>query len=100
MRIRPKKMKIFGCIKKSISWVVVLCFTVSSLPAYAKNTRAPEHQSPVTVPHELGIIDKTFVGTSQSPVIYIQDAHSSLEAQENIAKLIGYLIEKQGIKNV
>ena len=33
-------------------------------------------------------------------VIYIQDAHDSLEAQENIAKLIHTLVAKYGVKTV
>ncbi|MCB9799519.1 MAG: metallophosphoesterase [Candidatus Omnitrophica bacterium] len=33
-------------------------------------------------------------------VIYIQDAHDSLEAQENIAKIIHYLVEHEKVKTV
>ena len=32
--------------------------------------------------------------------LYIQDVHDSLEAQENIAKLINYLVEQYGVKTV
>jgi len=33
-------------------------------------------------------------------VVYIQDAHDSLEAQENIAKIIQHLVVTQGVKTV
>ena len=54
----------------------------------------------VTIPSELGTIEESFSGTSGKTIVYIQDAHDSLEAQENIAKIISYLVEKEGIQTV
>ena len=44
--------------------------------------------SKMLVPPELGFIDESYNGKSGKTILYIQDAHDSLEAQENIAKII------------
>ncbi|MFA5391156.1 MAG: hypothetical protein WC331_07015 [Candidatus Omnitrophota bacterium] len=49
---------------------------------------------------EFGAIDESHIGALDKTVIYIQDAHDSLEAQENIAGLITHLTTKQGVKTV
>ncbi len=37
---------------------------------------------------------------SEKTIVFIQDAHDSLEAQENMAKIIGLLVKEKGIKTV
>jgi|GEM_PF-5330371 len=54
----------------------------------------------IAVPPELGTLDEVFSGTSGKMVVYIQDAHDSLEAQENIAKIIKHLVANCGVKTV
>ena len=49
---------------------------------------------------EFGTVEESYQGKSDKTVIYIQDAHESLEAQENIAKLITALVAQEGIKTV
>ncbi len=44
--------------------------------------------------------DKSFRGAADRTVIFIQDAHTSLEAQENISKLIGSLVDRFGVSQV
>jgi len=58
-----------------------------------------EHKH-ISIPSELGSIETFYQGNSEYPVYYIQDAHGSLEAQENISKLINYLVENHGVKTV
>ena len=82
------------------------------------------HDREIRIPPELGSIDEVYrvprdshLGTRQtrnqneplvpSPesrhdrmVVYIQDAHDSLEAQENIAKIINHLVANDGVKTV
>jgi Ser/Thr protein kinase RdoA (MazF antagonist)/SAM-dependent methyltransferase len=53
-------------------------------------TRATENQNEDAVPSP----------ESRKTIIFIQDAHDSLEAQENIAKLIGKFVKEKGIKTV
>jgi len=49
----------------------------------------------------LGSIDEVFAGRSSSqPLYFIQDAHTSLEAQENIAKIIEQLVREKNIRTV
>jgi nucleoside-diphosphate-sugar epimerase/transketolase/MoaA/NifB/PqqE/SkfB family radical SAM enzyme/LmbE family N-acetylglucosaminyl deacetylase/glycosyltransferase involved in cell wall biosynthesis/8-oxo-dGTP pyrophosphatase MutT (NUDIX family) len=54
----------------------------------------------ITVPPELGKIEESFQGNTKKTILFIQDAHDSLEAQENIARLINQFVKKNGIKTV
>ncbi len=68
---------------------------VTHSPSRSKNTTAN-----VLIPSEVGTVEESFESKSGKTVIYIQDAHVSLEAQENIAKAITHLIKDNGIKTV
>lgn len=54
----------------------------------------------ISIPGAIGEIEEGFQGTSGKTLIYIQDAHDSLEAQENIARAIDYFVEHDGVKTV
>ena len=55
----------------------------------------------LNIPDETGTVEEVFEGNSNnSPVIYIQDAHNSFEAQENIAKIVQQLVKEKGIQKV
>jgi len=76
---------------------VFLCLSFL-FPASASALEPPVRK--VTVPETLGTVDETFTGSTGKTVIYIQDAHDSLEAQQNIARLIGVLTAEAGVKKV
>jgi len=67
---------------------------------------APAKPATISIPAELGAIEGTFIpslttqDTRPKTVIYIQDAHDSLEAQRNIAKIIQHLVKQYGVKTV
>ncbi len=69
-----------------------------SVPNKAE-ARLPGGQA-ISIPTELGSVEESFSGTSGKTIIYIQDAHDSLEAQENSAKIIGHLVKTYGVKTV
>ncbi len=48
---------------------------------------------------QLGSIEESFEGTNGKKIIFIQDAHDSLEAQENITRLVTRFV-KQGVQTV
>jgi ADP-ribose pyrophosphatase YjhB (NUDIX family) len=54
----------------------------------------------ISIPETFGKIEDSISGTSGKTVIFIQDAHDSLQAQENIAKIIGYAVEHYGVRSV
>ncbi|MBN1687645.1 MAG: glycosyltransferase family 4 protein, partial [Candidatus Omnitrophica bacterium] len=54
----------------------------------------------MSIPDKLGTIEEFHQGTNGKTIIYIQDAHDSLEAQENIAKIINHLVEHNGVRTV
>jgi len=102
-------VNIFNEIKKWISGIVVITFTTVSLfdfsPAIASAGAAEKEmvtgKPSLSIPSDLGSIERISKGNSQEPeVYYIQDAHDSLEAQENIAKLIQQLVKEKGIRKV
>ena len=100
---------------RPIALMVLVCFTVStclsSAPAFGASVEhsgvgsansAPSgdaHAQNISIPAELGTIEQTFTADAQKwnagpHVIYIQDAHASLEAQENIARLISPIFSR------
>ncbi|MSR77945.1 MAG: FAD-dependent oxidoreductase, partial [Candidatus Omnitrophica bacterium] len=54
----------------------------------------------IKLPESLGIVEEFHQGSSDKTMIYIQDAHDSLEAQENIARIINLLVGEYGVKTV
>jgi hypothetical protein len=109
---RSHRLGKFNLWQKSIAVFLSICFIFSESVSFAdavtnvilseaKNLRDP---SPfglrMTIPSELGSIEEFHQGTSDKTILYIQDAHDSLEAQENIAKIIDYLVEHYGVQTV
>jgi hypothetical protein len=64
------------------------------------NSLTSSQMTEIALSPELGTIDEFHQGTNGKTIIYIQDAHDSLEAQEHIAKMITYLVEKNEVKTV
>jgi glycosyltransferase involved in cell wall biosynthesis len=62
----------------------------------SSNSEASEFK----IPGEFGTIEESYVGTNGQTMIYIQDAHDSLDAQENIANLIDYFVKHKKVKTV
>ena len=81
--------------KKLIS--ILLCLT---LPLQAPVMAKDVVRGAVPIPSQYGTIDEVFQAPSSRHIIYIQDAHDSLEAQENIAAIIDYLVEHHGVRTV
>ncbi|MDP3920694.1 MAG: alpha-amylase family glycosyl hydrolase [Candidatus Omnitrophota bacterium] len=61
---------------------------------------ALNNNDPLSVPESLGSVQESYTGNSDKTVFVIQDAHDSLEAQENIAALIHHLVEHRDVKTV
>ncbi|MSR78484.1 MAG: hypothetical protein EXS63_09745, partial [Candidatus Omnitrophica bacterium] len=67
-------------------------------------SEAKQSQS-ISIPPDLGTIDEVFSSRNtndeiRKTIIYIQDAHDSLEAQENIARIIQRCVKNYGVKTV
>ncbi len=62
--------------------------------------RISGYSESISLPSSLGKIEESFQGSSDKTLVYIQDAHDSLEAQENIAKLIHHFVKHYGVKTV
>ena len=52
------------------------------------------------VPSELGRVEESHAGTNGKTIVYIQDAHASIEAQERIAEIIVHLVSERGVHTV
>ena len=110
----------FVCTDTLFSLSSSLAETPSSTFQGGQNTRdlsASAQDWKTLVPPELGKIDEVyFPTTDRGPqtidkkekavnhglrtVVYIQDAHDSMEAQENIAKIIDHLVANEGVRTV
>ena len=101
--------------KKIIGLIVAILFALETCVQYfpdvafaqipesaVKDTQIsqPEKPSDFNLPKEFGIIKAYHQGSSPKTLIYIEDAHESLEAQENIVKIIRHLLEKFEIHTV
>ncbi|MDP3920381.1 MAG: hypothetical protein Q8R76_06210, partial [Candidatus Omnitrophota bacterium] len=52
------------------------------------------------LPNALGKVDESQKTGEGKTILYIQDAHDSLEAQRNIAKMIRFMVAEHGVKTV
>ncbi len=107
-------------ILKITSSIVVLALIVSGITPYIPNVQA---ETPtISIPIEFGEVNEIYFPkkpdtsrllpdssgnwqldsgiSGDKLIIYIQDAHDSLEAQENTAKLINHLVGQNGVKTV
>jgi len=71
----------------------------------AAHKNLSKHQSSniekkLSVPAKLGSVDQVIRGTSEKTLIYIKDAHDSMEVQENIAKLIHHYVSQNEVNTV
>jgi len=57
-------------------------------------------QSEFKTSEEYASVEESFGGKTEHPIYFIQDAHTSLEAQENIAKIVEQLVENEGVQTV
>lgn len=97
------------CGKKLTAIFLCICLNLSDSLFYTlPSLRASEGGAAISIPPELGTLEESSSAprstNHETPaaktILYIQDAHDSLEAQENIAKIINHLVEHQGVKTV
>lgn len=67
--------------------------------SYAAPFAPQADPSAISIPEQLGKIEEA-VANQPKTILYIQDAHDSLEAQENIAKIINFAVEHYGVRTV
>jgi len=84
----------------SISFSLFNFFEYSSTKAYAQVPYQEVTKETLKLPAELGTVEESHKGSLNKTILYIQDAHDSLEAQEHIAKLIHQFVKERGVKTV
>lgn len=91
----------YNVFMRRITPVFFLALAVAaSVPALRAQSPETSSVDAFVVPESLGKIEERFVGTSSRWVIYIQDVHAHLTAQENIAAIIDHLNYVYGINKV
>ncbi len=97
----------YRMFKRCMALVLIVALTVTSLPAYAGSAReitSPlnprSNKANLNIPAEFGTVSERYRSGHGKTIIYLEDAHDSLEAQENIAKLIDLLVNKLDVKTV
>lgn len=118
------KAKSFGFYLRFVAAIVVLVFTTTTLahsapflptqignaPGGTKQTDANSMRD-LYIPIEFGTVEESFIAKNceskvgcksqfMPDIFYIQDAHDSLEAQENIAKIVCHLVSTCNVKTV
>lgn len=87
---------------KGVSAALVMMLLSST--GFASEISLPLDQMPLSkdlsIPDEMGKIKESFEGSSRKKILYIQDAHDSLDAQKNIAKIIQDAVTHLGVKTV
>jgi len=76
--------------------LITTCLFVFNCAAYA----APHNVYKIRVPEEIGQVKERYQGKSEEVVIHIQDAHTSLDAQQNLARIIEHLVTSEGVNTV
>jgi|GEM_PF-6220715 len=94
----PRKTRIYFFRATALFVSLTLPFSGSSFAAAEPEIIAASRTS--QIPPAFGRIDESYQGTNGKTVFYIQDAHDSLEAQENIAEIIAHFVEHEGVKTV
>lgn len=82
---------------------LMLSLTVSFSPdVFAQVAQQVQSSSTAIsrLPENIGWIEKAIKGPKEQKIILIQDAHDSLEAQENIAKLIQFYVKTEDVRTV
>jgi len=112
---KREKMKGISSFKRLISLIVVVCFLTTNamaMPAQelgiSRTAYGEQKLFHFDIPHDLGSVVETYTAKTQPgtpysvprTVIYIQDAHDSLEAQEHIADMVRHFVKEYGVKTV
>lgn len=98
----------FSAFIKATALAVCFCMLVGEGALYANTPRpvfTPISAEALAIPERFGTVDESYrapAGSSSKDktIIYIQDAHDSLEAQENIAKMIQHLVHHTKVQTV
>lgn len=98
------RKKVFSVFYKNLILFLCLALAAGNDVTYSiefSPTDGPESFAhlQISIPKELGTIEDSLIIQDKS-VIYIQDAHDSLDAQKNIAKIIQYLVKNYGVEVV
>ena len=91
---------------KIVACLLIMCLLAQDV-SLAAQTQSPSSKpsgqttakdSPI--PRSLGAIDEEFQGTNGKHITFILDAHDSIEAQQNIVRLIRHEIKERGVQTV
>ncbi|MFH1384192.1 MAG: FHA domain-containing protein, partial [Candidatus Omnitrophota bacterium] len=86
-------MKRYGFIQKLGALTVAIVFSFTTVVS-----AAPVCYS-LKIPEEEGRVTQRYKGEGEKTIIHIQDAHSNLEAQYNLAKIIQYLAAQGSVND-
>lgn len=93
-------------MRSAISWALILSFSFArtvfgEIPRGAFPQTSFTLPDSIEIPSHLGRIEESSLSKSEQPlIVYIQDAHGLVDAQNNIAGLVEYLQEAYGIHHL
>jgi len=80
--------------------IFLLVGSLSLNPLTVHSASAANISAPFEIPAALGTIETLVHKNSSKTLLYIEDAHDSLEAQQNIAAIINHLVHQHDFKLV
>ena len=93
-------MRLFDQIKKPISGIVIFFFAAMCVFEHAPRLAYASSREQGEPSAEKNLSDLGSTSSKLPQLYYIQDAHNSLEAQEDISKIIHRLVKEKGVKTV
>jgi nucleoside-diphosphate-sugar epimerase len=93
----PQKRSLF-C--RLVALFLSTCLALCESSAYALPPINAASLLPLTIPQQWGTLEESFESHSGKTLLFIQDAHDSLEAQIHIAQLITHFVHGHGVKTV
>ena len=83
--------------KRAVALLLCLCLLTPGVSLATPGMGSINHILP-ELSSRIGHVDEVWQGPTGKTVYLIRDAHDSVAAQQNIAELIGYLVQAQGVK--
>lgn len=99
IHIHPVINKRSSRMGKVVRIILLICVAVlyGTMSVHAGGNKAVFS---IDIPDKLGKVKERYVGKTDSIIVHIQDAHTSFEAQKNIAYIIEFLIQKEKLNLV
>ena len=101
---QSSKAKVYPLFLRGVSCALLISFFVSDIawaaPGLQLSLGLQSNPSSLRLSPEFSRVSEIHKGSEKTLLIQVQDAHTNLSAQKNIAKILDELIRRYGVKTV